>query len=229
MPDATDKQPVTTVFFDLDGTLADTAPDLASSLNALRAEHDLTAIPFERIRPVVSHGGDALIQLGFGKTADDPGFTELRERFLQIYNDRLHADTQLFDGMEKVLEALEQGNMAWGIITNKPQWLTDPLLKKMGLQKRTACVVCGDSTAWRKPHPAPMQLALQLTNSSAATSLYVGDARRDIEAGRAVSMPTLVALYGYIADDEHPEEWQADGMINTPEDILVWLQQYNHA
>lgn len=228
MPGMTERQPITTVFFDLDGTLADTAPDLATSLNALRAEFELTPLPYKQIRPVVSHGGDALIQLGFGKTRDDPGFTGLKERFLQIYNNRLHADTQLFDGMEKVLESLERDAIKWGIVTNKPGWLTTPLLEKTGLQSRAVCVVCGDSTTHRKPHPAPMQLALQLADSDAGTSLYVGDAKRDIEAGRAVSMRTLIAMYGYIGDDEHPEEWQADGMIASPQEILAWLDHYNH-
>lgn len=229
MPDATDNPPVTTVFFDLDGTLADTAPDLASALNALRAVFSLPSLPYEQIRPVVSHGGNALIQLGFGKTAGDAGFDGLRERFLNLYNERLHADSQLFTGMDKVLEALEKNHFKWGIITNKPSWLTTPLLEKMQLPSRPACVVCGDSTDFRKPHPAPMQLALKLTGSDAAASVYVGDARRDVEAAQAVSMPAVIASYGYIGKDERPEEWQADGLINTPEEILDWLHKYNHS
>lgn len=224
MPDTTDKQPVTTVFFDLDGTLADTAPDLASALNDLRAGFDLPALPYDQIRPVVSQGGNALIQLGFGKSAGDAGFDELRERFLDLYNERLHTDSQLFPGMEKVLETLEKNHIKWGIITNKPAWLTTPLLEKMGLLSRTACVVCGDSTEFRKPHPAPMKLALELTGSNAEKSVYVGDAKRDVEAAQAVSMPILVALYGYIGKEERPGEWHADDLINTPEEILDWLQ-----
>lgn len=228
MPGSIDNSPVNTVYFDLDGTLADTAPDLASSLNALRAEHGLPALPFEQIRPVVSHGGNALIQLAFNQTPDDPGFAALRERFLQIYNDRLHADSQLFEGMEQVLESLEKKGIQWGIITNKPLWLTTPLLEKMHLQERAACVVCGDSTTHRKPHPAPMLLALQLTGSSAGKSVYIGDHKRDIEAGRAVNMKTLVALYGYLSANDQPGEWQADGMINSPDEILEWLEKQNN-
>ncbi len=214
---------INAVFFDLDGTLADTAPDLAWALNELLVENHKPALPFAIIRPVVSHGGNAMIKLGFGLNENEPGFSELRERFLQIYQTRLHNGTHLFPGMEDVLDTLEQQSITWGVITNKPGWLTSPLMEKLDLMHRAACVVSGDSTIERKPHPAPMYLACELSGSDPATSVYVGDAERDIRAGRAAGMHTLVALYGYIDTHEKPEQWNADAMIATPADIITWL------
>ncbi len=218
---------ITTVFFDLDGTLADTAPDLAAALNQLLGEHHQPALPFEKIRPVVSHGGNALIELAFGIKPNDPGFPPLRERFLEIYQTRLHNSTHLFDGMDAVLDTLETRQITWGVITNKPAWLTNPLMDKLQLTNRAGCIVCGDSTANPKPHPAPMLLACELTHSEPASSLYVGDAERDVTAGRAAGMHTLVALYGYIDEDETPEKWQAEGMISVPDEIAGWIIRFN--
>lgn len=213
------------VFFDLDGTLADTAPDLADALNRLLIERQRPPLPFERIRPVVSHGGNAMIQLGFGVDNNHPDFAGLRERFLEIYSGLLHHATRLFPGISETLEALEAQSMTWGIITNKPDWLTRPLLRTLGLDSRAGCVVSGDSTAERKPHPAPMYRACELTHSHPAMSLYIGDAERDIAAGRAAGMRTLVALYGYIGADEQPGDWGADGMIKMPQEIMRWIAE----
>lgn len=218
---------ITTVFFDLDGTLADTAPDLAAALNQLLAEHHQPALPFEKIRPVVSHGGNALIELAFGIKPNDPGFLPLRERYLEIYQTRLHNSTHLFDGIETVLDALEAKQIIWGVITNKPAWLTNPLMEKLQLTDRAGCIVCGDSTAHSKPHPAPMLLACELTQCDPASSLYVGDAERDVIAGKAAGMHTLIALYGYIDQKESPGQWQAEGMINTPVEIVDWINNFN--
>ena len=218
---------INAVFFDLDGTLADTAPDLAWSLNELLAEKNKPALSYEIIRPVVSHGGNAMIKLGFGLNENEPGFSELRGRFLHIYQSRLHNGTQLFPGMPEVLDTLEQQSIIWGVITNKPGWLTNPLMEKLDLKHRAACVVSGDSTRERKPHPAPMYLACEISGSNPATSVYVGDAERDIQAGRASGMHTLVALYGYIDSHEKPEQWNADAMVSSPADILTWLRNHS--
>jgi phosphoglycolate phosphatase len=218
---------ITAVFFDLDGTLADTAPDLAAALNQLLVEHHQPALPFEKIRPVVSRGGNALIELAFGIKPNDSCFPPLRERFLEIYQTRLHNSTYLFEGMEAVLDTLEVKQITWGVITNKPAWLTHPLMEKLQLTVRAGCIVCGDSTANPKPHPAPMLLACELTHSKPASSLYVGDAERDVAAGRAAGMHTLVALYGYIDQYENPGKWQADGMINLPDEIVNWIDKFN--
>lgn len=216
---------IRTILFDLDGTLLDTAPDLAYALNTLLQEQGRPALAFETIRPVVSHGGRALIELGFAVGPDDTAFEPLRERLLEIYKDNIACHTRLFPGMEAVLEHIEAHQMRWGIVTNKPSWLTDPLLVALGLFERSACVVSGDSTAFRKPHPEPMFHACRLSNSSTDECLYIGDAARDIEAGKKAGMRTLAALYGYIEEDDDIYQWGADAVIDKPADILTWLAQ----
>ena len=216
------------VFFDLDGTLADTAPDLAMALNTLLGEEGRPALPFMSIRPVVSHGGNALLRFGFSMEESNPEFQELRERFLRIYAKRLHQDTVLFPGMDNALTRIESTGLIWGVITNKPEWLTRPLLHKLGLESRAACVVSGDSVKERKPHPAPMLHACRLTGVAPVSALYIGDAKRDIVAGKAAGMHTLIALYGYIENHEVPEAWQADGMIAAPHEINAWIDRLNH-
>jgi phosphoglycolate phosphatase len=214
---------IRTVLFDLDGTLADTAPDLGHALNTLLAEHHQAVLPYAAIRPVASHGAAALIELGFGIDRHDPRFAPLRERFLELYRSHLTRETRLFPGMPALLDVLPVRDINWGIVTNKPAFLTDPLVEQLGIAADAVCVVSGDTTANRKPHPEPMMHAARLAGSRPEECLYVGDAARDIEAGRAAGMKTLVALFGYIGPNEQPESWGADGMIRTPSDILDWL------
>ncbi len=211
------------LLFDLDGTLVDTAPDLAATLNALRAEHGQTPLPFDTIRPHVSHGARAMVRVGFAIDEGDARFAALRERFLALYRERLITNSRLFDGMDAVLAALENRGVKWGIVTNKPAWLTEPLLAGLGLASRAACIISGDTTRNRKPHPEPLLHASALVGIAPEHCLYIGDARRDIEAGRAAGMKTLVALFGYLGDDDSPHEWDADGTIDDPLDILDWF------
>lgn len=218
---------ISSVFFDLDGTLADTAPDLAAALNQILQEQNRPALPLESIRPAVSLGGNAMIKLAFSMEEDDPEFDELRQRFLEIYHERSHQDTHVFPGIGKALDYIEANNMIWGVVTNKPEWLTHPVMEQLNLTQRTACIVSGDTTEFRKPHPGPMLYACELAKCVPETSLYVGDALRDIEAGRAAGMKTLIADYGYIAKDENPETWNADGSISEPEEIIDWLEKEN--
>jgi len=220
---------IKSVFFDLDGTLADTAPDLAAALNRLRTEHDKPDLPYQQIRPVVSQGGDALILLAFDVDPEGDEFASLRQRFLQIYELLLHNGTSLFPEMENVLDQLESDGLTWGGVTNKPSWLTNPLMQKLGLETRADCIVSGDSTEYKKPHPAPMLYACEISNSRPETSVYVGDARRDIDAGRAAGMHTIVADYGYISDDENSTDWQADAHISHPLELMDWIRQQNGA
>lgn len=217
--------PYHTVLFDLDGTLADTAPDMAAALNALRAERNLAPLPFTVIRPEVSHGSPALLKLGFEIAPDAPSFPALRQRFLDLYRDRLCVETRLFAGVPEVLDALEEQQLAWGIVTNKPGWLTDPLLAALSLTERAACVVSGDTTPNRKPHPASLLHACRMTDSTADRCVYVGDAERDVQAAHAAGMATVVARYGYIGGHERPETWNADAIIETPTQLLNWLRQ----
>jgi N-acetyl-D-muramate 6-phosphate phosphatase len=214
---------IKTVLFDLDGTLADTAPDLGYALNTLLTELGRQPLPHAAIRPVASHGGAALIELGFGIPATDPHFKPLRERFLEIYRANLTRETRLFPGMPELLNALAARDIRWGIVTNKPAFLTDPLIEQLGLMDDAVCRVSGDTTANKKPHPEPMLHASKLAGSKPEECLYVGDAARDIEAGRAAGMKTLVALFGYIGEHDQPATWGADGMIQTPADILEWI------
>ncbi|MCK5432862.1 MAG: HAD-IA family hydrolase [Gammaproteobacteria bacterium] len=218
---------ISSVFFDLDGTLADTAPDLAAALNKILQEQDKPALSLETIKPSVSLGGNAMIKMAFTIEEDDPEFDDIRRRFLEIYHERLHQDTYVFPGIEKVLNYLEDKNMIWGVVTNKPEWLTNPVMEQLKLTQRAACIISGDTTEYKKPHPGPMLHACEVAKCNPETSLYVGDALRDIEAGRAAGMKTLTADYGYVAKDENPNEWNADGNISTPEEIIDWLIKEN--
>jgi len=217
---------IKTVLFDLDGTLADTAPDLAFALNSVLQEQGHAPLPFDDIRPVVSHGGIALIKHGFQIDESATEFPTLRQRLLDIYRENIRRETRLFDGMDKLLEQLEQRGLNWGVVTNKPGWLTEPLLEALGIRQRAATVVSGDTLAERKPHPAPMLLACQQAGSEAGECLYVGDAQRDIEAGRNAGMHTLVALFGYLGENDAPESWLADGMVDNALEILDWLERW---
>jgi len=212
------------VLFDLDGTLADTAPDLAYALNQTLQKHQLPPLPFDQIKPKVSHGASALIRLGFNLIPDDDGFDLLLQELLQTYSANIHRETTLFPGMDKVLQELELQGIAWGVVTNKPSRFTDPLLKSMGLTDRAACIVSGDTTANSKPHPEPILHACKLAGGhSPSECLYIGDAKRDIESGLNAGTATLIALFGYLGADDRPQEWGADGYIDHPEEILEWL------
>jgi phosphoglycolate phosphatase len=217
--------PLRTVLFDLDGTLADTAPDLAYALNQVLVEQGRSPLPFDTIRPVVSHGGIALTRLGFGLEPEHPDFPPLHQRLLAIYSDNIARHTRLFPGMETLLAGIEQRGMNWGVVTNKPARLTEPLMNALGLSQRAACIVSGDTCNNRKPHPEPILYGCHLAGSEAAQCLYVGDAQRDIEAGLRAGLRTVVALFGYIGEDDHPEEWQADALLNTPREIEDWIAE----
>ena len=209
-----------TVLFDLDGTLLDTAPDLAHALNQVLINQGHAPLPFARIRPVVSHGGKALIELGFGIDELDASFAGLRQQLLEVYRENLARETRPFPGMTEVLAGIRARGLNWGVVTNKPAWLTEPLLRELGLYDQAACIVSGDTLVERKPHPAPLLYACRLAGSEATQCLYVGDAERDIAAGRNAGMHTLVALFGYIEAHERPLEWRADSMVRTPPEIL---------
>lgn len=215
---------IRTVLFDLDGTLADTAPDMAHALNLLLKECGCQPLPFDVIRPNVSHGSLALVRLGFGLEPGDAQLEPLRQRFLEIYADNLVRETRLFPGVPQLLNALAARGLNWGIVTNKPGHLTDPLVAWLGIAQIPACVVSGDTTTNRKPHPEPMLHACEQAGSTPAQCVYVGDAERDIQAGRQAGMKTLVALFGYIRDDEYPEQWGADALIRAPMEVIDWLE-----
>jgi phosphoglycolate phosphatase len=210
------------LLLDLDGTLLDTAPDMGGALNRLRAEHDLAPLDAPVIRPVVSHGAARLVALGFPQAAGEE-FERLRLRFLEIYSQHLAIGTRPFPGVGPLLDELERRGLPWGIVTNKPAWLTDPLLASLDLDRRAACVVSGDTVAQRKPHPLPLLHAAELIGMAPARCVYAGDAERDIQAGRAAGMTTVVAAYGYLSAVDDPASWGPSGIVEDPLDLLDWL------
>ena len=214
---------LSTILFDLDGTLLDTAPDLAHAMNQIRAEQDLAPLSLEAIRPHVSHGSNAMTRFGFDIEEHTADFMKIRQRLLEAYRQNIALHTRLFDGMDELLCVLERRHIHWGIVTNKPGWLTDPLLASLALYDRAACIVSGDSTPRSKPHPDPLLHAAELLGVRPDECMYVGDAKRDIDAGRRAGMFTVVALYGYIAADDMPETWGADASISSPREITRWL------
>lgn len=216
-------RPIQTVLFDLDGTLLDTAPDLANALNATLRLNGLPPLPYEQIRPVVSHGGQALIKLGFELGPGHADFEPLKKQLLDYYQAHIAEQTSLFPGMSDVLNSIEKLDLNWGVVTNKPAWLTQPLMDALDLTRRASTIVSGDTLNERKPHPAPLLYACKVTGSKPDTCLYVGDAQRDIEAGHNAGMPTLVALFGYLMAEDKPETWGATALVQQPCDILNWI------
>jgi N-acetyl-D-muramate 6-phosphate phosphatase len=210
------------LLLDLDGTLLDTAPDMGGALNRLRREEGLAPLPYETIRPNVSHGAARLVNLGFPE-ATGAMFERLRRRFLDLYAENIAAETRLFDGLDAVLGEADRRGLPWGVVTNKPAWLTDPLLRQLELDRRAACVVSGDTLTERKPHPMPLLHAAEVVGMKPAHCVYVGDAERDIQAGRAAGMTTLIAAYGYIDRDDDIGRWQANGIVEQPGELLEWL------
>ena len=214
---------VDAVLFDLDGTLADTAPDLAAALNEVRAARGMAALPLDLLRPWASHGARGLLAAGMGIAPDAAEYPQLRDAFLDFYAGALCIDTTLFGAVDDVLAEIEARGIRWGIVTNKATRFTLPLLDALGLSARAHAIVCGDTTPHAKPHPAPLLAAAQRLSTPAARCVYVGDAERDVTAGVAAGMHTLVARYGYITAAEAPDAWPADGSIDSPRALLDWL------
>ncbi len=212
------------VLFDLDGTLLDTAPDMIHALNRVLGDERRQPLPAAQLRNQVSHGSAALVEFVFGKDQLPQDFEDRKQRFLSYYQNRLCVDTVLFPGMAILLQNIQAQGLDWGVVTNKPGWLTDPLMEQAGLMSRAACVISGDSTAERKPHPLPMLTAAKLANADPANCLYVGDAERDIAAGKAAGMTTIIARYGYIDAQQRPEKWGADGNIDDALELEAWIR-----
>ena len=208
------------VFFDLDGTLADTAPDLVAATNQLLSARNLPLKPYEQLRPCASAGARGLIGGAFGIDTKHPDFIALRDEFFANYEKALCVHSKLFDGMEHLLNQLESAQLPWGIVTNKSERFTNPLIELMGLSQRSASTVSGDTTPHSKPHPEPILHAARIANLDPNKSLYVGDDIRDIIAGKAAGMKTVAAAYGYCGCEEPPEAWGADFIIQTPQELL---------
>jgi phosphoglycolate phosphatase len=211
------------VLFDLDGTLADTARDLGGALNRLLAEERRPAVPYEVLRPHVSGGVRALVRVGFGMSPADDGYADLQQRFLAHYQSAICADTVLFEGIAELLDELDARGVAWGIVTNKSQRFTLVLAEALGLRHRAACLVSGDSSPRAKPDARPLLLGCGLSGALPEDTLYVGDDLRDVHAGKAAGISTVAVRYGYLGDGLPIEEWGADRVVATPEEILALL------
>lgn len=211
---------IDTVLFDLDGTLVDTAPDLGHALNILLNQHGKPALSDAVIRPYASHGSRGLIGLGFGITPAHPQFLALRDAYLNIYDTVFTRSPVLLDGISDLLQAIEAKQLKWGIVTNKPRRFTQPLIKSMRLDQRAACVISGDDAPQPKPSPATLLMACEQMRVEPASCVYIGDAERDIQAGKAAGMQTAVALFGYIDVQDRPQDWGADVMLQKPLDLL---------
>ena len=214
---------IKSVLFDLDGTLIDTAPDMAAALNHILVEEGLEPLALETIRPHVSRGGLALTKLAFDDHRDQEHIEPLRLRFLDYYRQNIAHHSRLFDGFDKVLQTFKQRSIPWGVVTNKPGWLTEPLMTILGLDQQAAVTICGDTLPEKKPHPLPLITAANSMDLSCEDCMYVGDDPRDIVAGNAANMTTVIAKYGYITDDSDFDSWQANSIIDAPEDILQLL------
>lgn len=207
------------LLFDLDGTLLDTAADFTRVLNGLLAEHQRPPQSYEAVRRCVSDGARAVLSLGFALTEDDPAFDALLQAFLDRYADSLSEQTSLFPGMDAQLQELEAAGTAWGIVTNKPERFTLPLLEQLGLAARCATTICPDHVSNRKPHPEPLYLACKQLNISPSQAIYVGDHRRDIDAGRSAGMKTIACRYGYIPAGEDIRDWRASAIIDHADQL----------
>ncbi|MBS1213627.1 MAG: phosphoglycolate phosphatase [Proteobacteria bacterium] len=211
------------VLFDLDGTLLDTAPDLAFACNTAALEAELEPQPLDALKPLISGGAAAMLDYTLTQNRRQADFERLLERMLDLYEENIAVRTRFFEGMESVLDELERRGLRWGIVTNKIARFTLPLLSKLDLLERPGCVISGDTLAEKKPHPAPMLEACRRIGNSPEECVYVGDARRDVEAGKNAGMTTLAALYGYVGADDPAHTWGADGMLSDPCDLLNWL------
>ena len=208
------------VLMDLDGTFADTAPDLVGALNAMLLRHSLPRVPYAIARNEVSNGSLALLKLGFGEIFKDNQIEPLQQEFLKTYKNDIATKSSIFKGLDSFVDNISSLGMRWGIVTNKPKAMTNPLLKALNISNEPACVISGDRLPQRKPHPAPVLLGAEELGTPSANCVYVGDAPRDIEAGRAAGMPTIATSDGYIRGSDNPETWGASIVIKKPTELI---------
>lgn len=213
-----------TVLFDLDGTLIDSAPDLAAAANELRAAHGLAPLPLERLRPMVGSGARGMVGVAFGLKPGDSGYEPLRTAFLELYVRRMLTLTRVFDAVHPVLDALDGHGIRWGVVTNKALSMAQPITEALGLAARAAVVIGGDSTPHTKPHPAPLLEAARRIGAAPGQCVYVGDDPRDVQAGRAAGMATIAAAWGYLGLGESVHAWGADHVSEEPAGVLQWLR-----
>ncbi|RUM53144.1 MAG: phosphoglycolate phosphatase [Methylococcus sp.] len=213
------------ILFDLDGTLLDTAPDLHAALNQALGREGFESVPLENARPWISHGAPGMVRNALGGAEEHPAYDRVLDRMIEDYGRNLAVRTSLFKGMEQTLEKIEHRGLSWGIVTNKQSRFTEPLLKALNLLERASCVISGDTTKHKKPHPEPLLEACRQTAIKPRECFYVGDAEKDIRAGRHAGMRTLAAAYGYRSKSDNVADWLADGILTKPLDLLQWIPQ----
>jgi len=215
---------VRAVLFDLDGTLADTAPDLGGAVNRMREKRGMEALALDLLRPFASSGARGMLGVGFEATPATPGYELLRDEFLAEYESALDRDSRLFDGVAECLAALRAMGLRWGIVTNKAERFTVPVVAGLGLSAGAAVVIAGDTTAYAKPHPAPLLEACRRLGVLPHEAIYVGDDLRDMQAARAAGMPCIAAAYGYLGGPLDVDAWQPDAVIAMPHELLPMLR-----
>ena len=206
------------ILFDLDGTLIDSAPDLAYALNTLLEENNIAAKPYEKIKPLVAFGGKALVKFGFDCDESDPQFNDRHQRILQIYEDNIDKFSHLFEGMDDIISLIKTQKMYWGIVTNKPENLTHLLLDKLAIKPDV--IVCGDTLEHNKPHPAPLLYACAQLGALAQNCLFVGDDKNDMLAGKNAQIKTIAVSWGY---GKVSPDWGYDYLIKTPQELEKWI------
>jgi len=215
------------VLFDLDGTLVDTAPDLIACLNKALNAHGFDSIESDSIKPFISYGAAAMINKSVSHT-DQVTQNKILETMLALYQDNIAEHSQFFSGIAETLKTIESLGLKWGIVTNKRERFTNPLVNAFNLKDRAACIISGDTTANSKPHPEPMLSACVQANVKPEECVYIGDALHDITAGKSANMKTLAAVYGYLKPDDIPTNWGADALIESPEQLTSWITATCH-
>lgn len=208
------------VLFDLDGTLVDSAPDLGGAANQIRVELGMPPLPIDVYRPQASHGVRGMLHVALQMSPDHPDFAARREQYLSFYRARLSRDSQLFAQVPTLLDQLDAAGIRWGVVTNKPGWLAQPVMDDLGLSARSVCLVSGETAARPKPAADPLLYACDQIGIPPDQCIYVGDDIRDMQSARAAGMPALVAGWGYLGSDTPPQEWGADAILDQPSDLL---------
>ncbi len=217
------------VLFDLDGTLLNTAPDLTTALNKALTHFGFPEVSVNDITPYISYGAAVMIETALEHDTADTIKAEILSWLLDYYENHIADFTQLYSGMPELLATLETNNIPWGVITNKRERMTHPLMQALDLTKRSACIICGDTTAHSKPHPEPMLTACRQIQVTPEECLYIGDAQHDITAGKAANMKTIAATWGYLKPDDRPQDWGADTLLQQPGEILDWINNKTNA
>lgn len=216
------------VLFDLDGTLLDTAPDLAGAVNDMRRERGLAAMPLSELAPMCSFGGRGMLGKGLDLQPEDDDYRATYDAFIEAYRQRMTRDTRAYDGIRALVQALVAGQRRWGVITNKTEALAIPIMDHMAFDPAPACVIGGDSAGVAKPDPAPMFLACERVGVDPARCVYIGDSDRDIAAGHAAGMATIGVAYGYIPPGDDIHAWNADLVVDSVAELLPAIERLAH-